>query len=185
MDDSPQQAFLTQITAISKSYAEDESAAKLLNDLLISTVYYLQDMYVENPTAIQKKLYDEYSDLVINLREQTIDHKLKTHDRGMAIGKIINDLNYLGMPRIAAVEAVAKWLKIGKSTARTHNEKYRKAHANLTPEHTLTYSPYNSEIKGMLLKCRSFPFDHAKAKLALTKYTEALNKKPPFYSYRF
>lgn len=173
------QTYYAELLSIYSQCERNDNPAKLLNSLLTCTFWHLENNYMENPTELKEKILNTYQTLQIHLENQTIKGKIKTHDKNMAIGKIIHDLNFLGMPRIAAIKATAKWLNIGESTVRTYNENYRLAYPNLKTEFALKLSSYNRDIKKMIEENPDFPCDHVKAKSSFEKYLGILNQPEP------
>lgn len=134
--------------------------AGVLEDLLDDTVEYLGRLA---DTPINSEIIEKFNEIKTALYEQFLKDKTEKFSQAIAIGQFIEALIFYGMPRRPAIEATAEWLSIGISTARTHNELFRKTYSHLETHATLNMSAGQKHIFKQLDRIEHFPRFHPKA----------------------
>jgi hypothetical protein len=171
-----EQVFLESLHSTLAEYERKGNPANLLRYLLIATDHYLESKAIETKSPAANEIYDIFSVLQTILVNDALGNKIKTHKNSLAIGECIEGLKYFGMPRLPATHAVSKWLGIGVSTARIHNEAYRKQYPGRFIGGANAISIYRDKMLEYINENPNFPLDHPKAKKAFNNYKASLER---------
>lgn len=126
--DWPSKSFQTSLHHLLEVADKGGSPIYVLEGLLSVTLGYLDYSSIIDDKDIDSEIVLTFMKLKEFFNQTILKSQSETFEKSMAIGQFIEALIYHGLPRIAAIEATAKWLDIGKSTVRTHNENFRKSY---------------------------------------------------------
>lgn len=165
--------FLGSLNHILELLEDGVSPAYLLSELLCDTRQYLECSLDTEDITIAHEIIKKFEFLQILLEERVLKGKIETVGEAFAVGQFVENLIYFGMPRCAAIPATAKYLSMGASTVRTHNENYRK----MSCDPSGLGRRLVGGISIMMLfieksKEGDFPLNHAKAKKSFQKTIE-------------
>lgn len=184
--DSPdiyEHIFLKGLQTLEKRYSSDYDRAILLHELLACADHYLGNLSVSLDREHILEIHDLFTRLRHDLVSDVFGKKIANRDNSLAIGQVIDALCFFGLPRIQAIKATSKWLNIGESTARTHNEFYRgmfTLDARKNHFKTKYFLSFGHGIIAKHLKENSnFPIEHPKAKKAFTALKQLFLEEHP------
>ncbi len=170
-EDWPEKDFLTSLNHLLEVASKDGTPVYVLEGLLSVTSMYLEFSNITDDKKLHADIVEKFGILKSFSKEIALKSKLETFEKSMAIGQFIEILIYHGLPRIAAIEASAEWLEIGKSTARIHNENFRKIFDG-RDDRGRKLIRYISLMYEQIKKEHAFPSKHPKSKKAFEKTKE-------------
>ncbi len=170
-EDWAEKDFLVSLNHLLDVASKNGTPVYVLEGLLSVTSMYLEFSNITEDKKLHADIVEKFQILKSFSKEIALKSKLETFEKSMAIGQFIEILIYHGLPRITAIESSAEWLAIGKSTARIHNENFRKIFDHRDDRGRMLIR-YISLMYEQITKESSFPSKHPKAKKAFEKTRE-------------
>jgi hypothetical protein len=169
-DDFYEDLLLDSLVTIERRLKAKEDPSLLLDALLSSINIYLENTCISKRSNVNQEISEKFSELRMQLTARVFGGKIKNKRRAIAIGLFVEGLIFYGLPRLPAIQATAKWLKIGVSTIRGFNEAYRNSYsADARRKQFNAYyylSPNFYIVTDLFLNNGQFPYNHPKAKKA-------------------
>lgn len=158
----------------------------VLDGLLHITQEYIEYLTLDD-IDLSNTLGVKISRLTDFVKENVYQIKSNTFQNSTVIGQFIEILKANGLPRDASIEATALWLDIGISTARTHNENFRKVYSE-APNKGLNLIFYLKIMNEKLKNQDDLPSNHPNAKRAFFKtkkyYQDKIDYRDNFFKER-
>ncbi len=168
------EALLLKILEETEKSKDVERSAVLLERLFEILSVYFKTKAHEEGTLELKKIQEKFSSVSAIFKQE---NKLNKNAKVQAVGLLVEALLHFGMPRVQAIQAVAKWLPYGgDSYVRDANQAYRKKGGVLAKsqnfESSFRSSPHMPAFIDCFSKHKKLPTSHPTAEKAFQKMHE-------------